>query len=86
MSIEDKLAIQKIIAQYSYTYDAQDAEGFANLFTEDAAWELIAAGAAHPAIRLETRATIHAWPSSACTRGGVGSSAVITNPVQCLRR
>jgi ketosteroid isomerase-like protein len=61
MSIEDKLAIQEVIAQYSYTYDAQDAEGFADMFTEDAVWELVAAGAAHPAIRLETRATIHAW-------------------------
>jgi hypothetical protein len=36
MSFEDKLAIQEIIAQYSYTYDAQDADGFAAVFTEDA--------------------------------------------------
>jgi len=36
VSLEDKLAIQEVIAQYSYTYDAQDAEGFAALFTEDA--------------------------------------------------
>jgi myo-inositol-1-phosphate synthase len=33
---------QEVIAQYSYTYDAQDAEGFAALFTEDAVWELFA--------------------------------------------
>ena len=50
MSIEDKLAIQEVIAQYSYTYDAQDAEGFADMFTEDAVWELVAAGAAHPLV------------------------------------
>ena len=31
MSLEDKLAIQEVIAQYSYTYDTQDAEGFAAL-------------------------------------------------------
>src|SRR5215471_9947336 len=61
MSLEDKLAIQEVIAQYSYTYDAQEAEGFAALFTEDAVWELFAAGATHPAIRLESRAAIHAW-------------------------
>src|SRR5215469_432702 len=61
MSLEDKLAIQEAIAQYSYTYDAQDAEGFAALFTEDAMWELFAAGATHPAIRLESRAAIHGW-------------------------
>jgi hypothetical protein len=35
MSIEDKLALQEVIAQYSYTYDSQDAEGFAQLFVED---------------------------------------------------
>jgi ketosteroid isomerase-like protein len=57
----DKLAIQEVIAQYSYTYDAQDAEGFAALFTEDAVWELFAADATHPAIRLASRAAIHAW-------------------------
>ena len=61
MSLEDKLAIQEVIAQYSYTYDAQDAEGFAALFTDDAVWELFAAGATHPAIRLQSRAAIHAW-------------------------
>jgi hypothetical protein len=61
MSLEDKVAIQEVIAQYSYAYDAQDAEGFAALFTEDALWELFAAGATHPAIRLESRAAIHAW-------------------------
>jgi uncharacterized protein (TIGR02246 family) len=61
MSLEDKLAIQEVIAQYSYTYDAQDAEGFAALFTEDAVWELFAAGATRPAIRLESRAAIQAW-------------------------
>jgi ketosteroid isomerase-like protein len=61
MSLDDKLAIQEVIAQYSHTYDAQDADGFAALFTEDAVWELVAAGATHPAIRLESRAAIHAW-------------------------
>ena len=58
MSLEDKLAIQEVIAQYSYTYDAQDAEGFAALFTEDAVWELFAAGSTRPTIRLESRAAI----------------------------
>ena len=61
MSLEDKLAIQEVIAQYSYTYDAQDAEGFAALFTEDAVWELFAAGATRPTIRLESRAAILGW-------------------------
>lgn len=39
MSVEDKLAIQQVIARYSYTFDLRDAEGWANLFTEDGVWE-----------------------------------------------
>ena len=61
MNLEDKLAIQEVLAQYSYTYDAQDVEGFAALFTEDAVWELFASGATRPEIRLVSRAAIHAW-------------------------
>jgi len=61
VSLADKLAIQEVIAQYSYTYDAQDAEGFAALFTEDAVWELFTWGATRPEIRLASRAAICAW-------------------------
>src|SRR5919197_75301 len=61
VSLADKLAIQEVIARYSYTYDAQDAEGFAALFTEDAVWERYAWGATHPEMRLVSRAAIHAW-------------------------
>ncbi len=32
MNLEDKLAIQEIIAQYAYTWDDKNAEGFAQLF------------------------------------------------------
>jgi uncharacterized protein (TIGR02246 family) len=61
MSLEDKLAIQEVIAQYAYTYDAQDAEGFAALFTEDAVWELFAPDATQPEIHLASRETIRAY-------------------------
>jgi uncharacterized protein (TIGR02246 family) len=61
MSLEDKLAIQEVIAQYSYTVATTDAEGFATLFTEDAVWELFASGATSPEIRLESRASIREW-------------------------
>jgi hypothetical protein len=61
MRLEDKFAIQEVIVQYSYTYDAQAAEGFAALFTEDAVWERFAAGATRPEIRLESRIAIRAW-------------------------
>jgi len=61
VSLADKLAIQEVIARYSYTYDAQDAEGFAALFTEDAVWERYAWGATHPEMRLVSRAAIRTW-------------------------
>jgi ketosteroid isomerase-like protein len=61
MSLKDRLAIQEVIAQYSYTYDAQDAEGFAALFTEDAVWERFALDATRPETRLASRAAIRDW-------------------------
>lgn len=39
MNVEDMLAIQQVIARYSYTFDVGDANGWANLFTEDGVWE-----------------------------------------------
>ena len=58
MSLEDTLAIHEVIARYSYTWDAKDPDGFALLFTEDAVWELVAAGETQPQIRMESRAAI----------------------------
>lgn len=53
MSIEDKLAIQQAIANYSYTFDSGDAEGWASVFTKDGVWEFFAAGQENPSIKLE---------------------------------
>jgi hypothetical protein len=86
MSLTDKLAIQEVIALYSYAYDAQDAEGFAALFTEDAVWELLAAGSTHPAIRWSHEQRFSPGQSNDCTSGVDTSSAVTTNLVHCLRR
>jgi uncharacterized protein (TIGR02246 family) len=61
MSVEDKIAIHEVIAQYSYTWDAQDADEFARLFAEDAVWELVSAGETQPQVRLESRAAIRTW-------------------------
>jgi SnoaL-like domain len=47
MSIEDKLAIHEVIAQYSYTYDGKDAEGFAQLFVDDGVFEVLFRGQTH---------------------------------------
>ena len=37
--IEDKLAIQELMAQYSFSLDFGDIEAFVNCFTEDAVYE-----------------------------------------------
>ena len=58
MSLEDKLAIQEVIAQYSYTFDSKDAEGCANLFTEDAVMEFFNPGETQPHRRFESRVSI----------------------------
>jgi uncharacterized protein (TIGR02246 family) len=61
MSIEDKLAIQEVIAQYSYAYDDQNAEGFAQLFAEDGVFEVFVPGRTTAAVRLRSRTEIREW-------------------------
>jgi hypothetical protein len=61
MSTEDKLAIQEIIAKYSYAYDSKDAEAFAQLFVEDAIFEVIVPGESSPTVRLSSRVAIREW-------------------------
>ena len=61
MSLTDKLVILEVIAQYSYTYDGRDADGFAQLFTDDGIFEVMYAGGSQPELRLESRAAIRAW-------------------------
>ncbi|MFC1950163.1 nuclear transport factor 2 family protein [Chloroflexota bacterium] len=61
MSADDMLAIQQAVARYSYTFDSKDAEGWANIFTEDAIWEFFAAGETKPSERLESRDSIYKW-------------------------
>jgi len=61
MSTEDKLAIQEIIAKYSYAYDSKDAEAFAQLFVEDAIFEVIVPGESGPTVKLSSRVAIREW-------------------------
>lgn len=61
MSVEDQLAIQEMIARYSYAYDGQDADGFAQVFIEDGVFEIVAAGQASPSVRLGSRREIREW-------------------------
>jgi hypothetical protein len=75
MNVEDMLAIQQEIARYSYTFDSGNAEGWANLFTEDGLWEFYAAGATEPSTRLEGRAAMRDFCTQRFSgrRGGVTS-------------
>jgi len=61
MSIEDKLAIQEVIARYSYAYDSKDAEAFASLFVPDGVFEIMIPGERTPRVRLSSRAAIREW-------------------------
>jgi uncharacterized protein (TIGR02246 family) len=71
MSVEDKLAIQEVIARYSYAYDGKDSDAFAQLFVEDGVFEVIVPGKSSPAVRLSSRAAIREW---AAQRHGVSCS------------
>ena len=61
MSLEDRLLIQDVIARYSYSYDGRDADGFAQLFVEDASFEVIVPTQSRPAVRVLSRAAIRKW-------------------------
>jgi SnoaL-like domain len=63
MSLKDKMDILEVIARYAYTYDGRDADGFAQLFTEEGIFEVIPAGGSQPELRLASRTAIHAWAS-----------------------
>ncbi len=60
MSVEDRFAILEVIANYSYTYDAKDADAYAALFTEDAVFEVYA-GREKPLVYNEGREAIRTW-------------------------
>lgn len=61
MSLEDKWAIQEMLARFSYAWDAKDAEALAQLFSDDAVLEIFSSGGASPQLHLTSRAAIRAW-------------------------
>lgn len=61
MATEDKLDILQVIAEYSYTFDSRDSEGWAKLFTEEAVWEYIGPQDSKPETSLNGRGEILAW-------------------------
>ena len=64
MSIEDRLAILEVIANYSYHYDGQDADAYAELFTEDGVFEVYA-GREKPLVHNAGREAIRERAESA---------------------
>lgn len=61
MNIEDKLAIQELIAQYAYLIDGRDAAGYAQLWVENGVLEIFGVGATTADIHLPSRKAIHEW-------------------------
>jgi hypothetical protein len=61
MSLEDRLLIQDVIARYSYSYDDRAAAGFAQLFVENASFEVIVPTQSRPAVGVLSRAAIRKW-------------------------
>jgi uncharacterized protein (TIGR02246 family) len=86
MSVEDKLAIQEVIAQYSYTYDSQDAAGFAQLFVEDGVFETFDPARPPPRSASSRERRFATGLHNGCTRVTDDSPAVTTNLVRCLMR
>jgi hypothetical protein len=58
MNLEDTFAINEVIANYSYTWDSADPDGWANIFTDDAVWESYHKGAVDPETRVVSRAAL----------------------------
>lgn len=62
MSVADEqVLILEKIASYSYTYDAGDTDGFAELFMQDAVWQYHLANQLEPEIHLASREEIRDW-------------------------
>jgi len=79
MSLEDRLLIQDVIARYSYSYDGRDADGCAQLFVEDASFEVTVSTQSRPAVRVLSRAAIRKWACNA-VNSRRGFRRVTTSP------
>ena len=55
MNTEDRLDILQKIAEYSYTFDGNDTEGWVNILTEDGVWDCIIEGKEEPVAHLDGR-------------------------------
>jgi hypothetical protein len=61
MSLEDKWAIQEMLARFSYAWDTKAAEDFTQLFSDDAVLEIFASDGTRPQLHLTSGAAIRKW-------------------------
>ena len=60
VAVEDRFALVDLIAEYAYMWDGRDADGWSNLFTEDASWEMHDSGSAGTEVTVRSRSEIRA--------------------------
>jgi len=64
MNTGDRLDILQKIAEYSYAFDGRDAEGWANLFTDDGEWISTVREQDKPTEHLVGREAIRKWAAN----------------------
>jgi SnoaL-like domain len=83
LSPQDRIEILELIANYAYSWDGRDADGFSKLFTEDAIRDNYIDGETSPRSRLQSRAELrqHASESFGGRLVGVHTRHHQTNTV-----
>jgi hypothetical protein len=74
LTVEDRLALLDLIAEYAYRWDSRDADGWSDLFIEDAIWEMHDFGSVRTEEVFHTRSALRAVAASA------GSERAATQP------
>ena len=70
-TVADKLAIQELLGQYSFTYDGGDLESWFNLWTEDGSFEVYMPSREEPILAANGRDDLIQVISAARTSGGL---------------
>jgi uncharacterized protein (TIGR02246 family) len=87
-SLEDRRKIEDVLANYSYTFDAKDLDGFLALFTRDCLWEVHASGSEKPMARATNRDELRALTTQRLAtlhKKGVQTRHYQTNTVLVVR-
>ena len=81
--IIEQQQILKVMYRFSYMFDGKDPDGFANLFTEDAVFEMWALDDKKPQLSVKTREKIRAYAAERFKTDLVGHETRYfqTNPI-----